>query len=119
MYNNSVSNSSKIETHFYGQANVDGDVNFDVRLINNELKITLKYTVNFYNGNFNLDISVPRKTFKTISAKTSSANITLSNNVSTELLNLKTQSGNLEISAAFTNALTTTMSENVLTLNHV
>ena len=32
--NISVSNSSSVEAYFYGQAEVDGDVNFDVRMVN-------------------------------------------------------------------------------------
>ncbi len=111
--NISASATSKIEVHFYGQADVDGEVKFDVRLVNRELKITLNFTGNCYNGNLKLDVSVPHKTFKAISAKSSSADITLSESVSTEHLKVKTQSGDLETGATFTNASVTTMSGDV------
>lgn len=109
----SVSNSSRVEAHFYGQAEVDGDVDFDVRMVNRELRITPKFTGNCYNGNLKLDVTVPGKTFKVISAKSMSADITLSENVSTEHLKVKTQSGDLETSATFANASITTMSGDV------
>lgn len=111
--NISVSNSSSVEAYFYGQAEVDGDVNFDVRMVNRELKITLKFTGNCYNGNLKLDVTVPDKTFKAISAKSVSADITLSENVSTEHLKVKTHSGDLETNATFATASITTMSGDV------
>ena len=59
--NVSVSNSSKVEAHFYGEADVDGDVNFNVRVVNRELRITLKFTGNCFNGNLKLDVTLPQK----------------------------------------------------------
>jgi len=111
--NISGSNSSKIEAHFYGQAVVDDDVDFDVRIINRELRITLKFTGNCYNSNLKLNVTVPHKTFKAISAKSSSADITISEGVATDHLKVKTQSGDLETSATFANASITTMSGDV------
>lgn len=111
--NVSVSNSSKVEAHFYGQADVDGDVKFDVCVINRELKITLKFTGNCYNGSLNLDVTVPQKTFKAITAKSSSADITLSEGVSMDYFKVKTQSGDLESNATFANASITTTSGDV------
>lgn len=104
---------SDIVVHFYGHADVDGEVKFDAMLVNRELKITLNYTGNCYNGNLKLDVSVPHKTFKAISAKSSSANITLSEGVLTESLKVKTLSGDLETCATFTNVSVTTMSGDV------
>lgn len=108
-----VSNSSKVEAHFYGEAAIDGDVNFDVRVVNRELKITLKFTGNCFNGNLKLDVSVPQKTFKVISAKSSSADITLNEGVSTEYLKVKTQSGDLETNATVNNVSVSTKSGDV------
>ena len=62
--NVSVSNLSKVETHFYGEADIDGDVNFDVRVVNRELRITLEFTGNCFNGNLKLDVTVPQKTYQ-------------------------------------------------------
>lgn len=111
--NISVSNSSKIEVHFYGRADIDGDIDFDVRMVKHELIIALKFICNCYNGSLKLDVTVPRKIFKTIAAKSSSADITLGEGVSMEYLKVKTQSGNLETNVIFTNASITTMSGNV------
>lgn len=111
--NVSVSNSSKVEAHFHGEADIDGDVNFDVRVVNRELRITLKLTGNCFNGNLRLDVTVPQKTFKVISAKSSSAYITLNEGVSTDYLKVKTQSGDLETNATVNNVSIYTMSGDV------
>ena len=108
-----VSNSSKVETHLYGEADIDGDINFDVQVVNRELRITLKSTGNCFNGNLKLDVSVPKKTFKVISAKSSSADITLNEGVSTDYLKVKTQSGDLETNATVNNISVSTMSGDV------
>lgn len=84
--NISVSDSSKVEVHFYGQADTDGDVNFDVCMVKNEFRITLKFAENSYNSNLKLDVTVPHKKFKVISAKSVSANITVGEEVSTKQL---------------------------------
>lgn len=111
--NVSVSNSSKVEAHFYGEADVDGEVNFDVQVVNRELRITLNSTGNCFNGNLKLDVIVPQKTFKVISAKSSSADITLNLGVSTDYLKVKTQSGDLETNAIVNNVSISTMSGDV------
>ncbi len=108
-----VSNSSKLEAHFYGEANLDGDVNFDVRVVNRELRITLELTDNCFNGNLKLDVTIPQKIFKVISANSSSADITLNEGVSTDYLKVKTQSGNLETNATANTVSVSTMSGDV------
>lgn len=60
-----------------------------------------------------LDVSVPKKTFKVISAKSSSADITLNEGVSTDYLKVKTQSGDLETNATVNNISVCTMSGDV------
>lgn len=111
--NISTSMSSEVEAHFYGKGEVDGEVNFEVSKVNRELRIILDITGICYNSNLQLDITVPSKTFKTIFASSSSANINLSESVSVEHLKLKTKSGNLETRATFTNASIDTMSGDV------
>lgn len=111
--NVSASNSSKAEAHFYGEADIDGDVNFDVRRVNCELKITLEFTGNYFVGNLKLNVTVPQKTFKVISAKSSSANITLDEGVSTDYLKVNTQSGDLKTNAVFNTVSVSTMSGDV------
>ena len=105
----SVSDSSNAEVHFYGEANMYGDVNFDVQVVNRELKITLQFMGNCFVGNVKLDIAVPKKLFKVIAAESLSANITLDNNVSADSLDIKTVFGNLEINAkAVTDSISVT-----------
>lgn len=111
--NVSVFNSSKVEAHFYGEANIDGDVNFDVRVVNRELRITLEFTGTCFNGNLKLDVTVPQKIYKVISAKSSSADITLNEGVSTDYLKVKTQSGDLETNATVNTVSVSTMSGDV------
>ena len=111
--NVSVSNSSKVEAHFYGEANLDGDVNFDVRVVNSELRITLKFTGNCFNGNLKLNITIPQKIFKVISVKSSSADVILNEGVSTDYLQVNTQSGDLETYATFNTVSASTMSGDI------
>lgn len=112
--NVSVSDSSKIEAHFYGVAEINGDFNFEVRAENRELRIVLQYTGNYcINGNLKLDINIPQKTFKVISAKSSSADFTLNKGVSTDYLKVKTQSGDLESNATVNNIYVSTMSGDI------
>lgn len=111
--NVAVSNSSKVEAHLYGQADVDGDIKFDVCIVNRELIITLKFTGNCYNSSLSLDVTVPQKNFKAITAKSMSADITLGEGISTDYIKVNTQSGDLETNATFANASITTMSGDV------
>lgn len=111
--NVSVSNSSKIEAHFYGEANVDGDIDFDVQIVNRELRITLHFTENCFNGNLKLDVTVPQRTFKIITAKSLSADITLNEGVSTDYLKVNTQSGDLESNATVNNVSVSTINGDV------
>ena len=111
--NVSISNSSKVEAHFYGEADTDGDVTFDVREVNRELRITLECTGNYFNTNMKLDVTVPKKIFKVISASSLSANITLNAGVSTEYLKVQTQSGDLETNATVNHVFVFTMSGDV------
>lgn len=111
--NVSVSNSPKVEAHFYGEADVDGEVNFDVQVVNCELRITVNFTGNCFNGKMKLDVTVPQKTFKVISAKSPSADITLNEGVSTDYLKVNTQSGNLKTNATVNNVSISTMSGDV------
>lgn len=111
--NVTVSNSSKVESHFYGNAQTDGEIIFDVCMVNYELKITLKFIGNFYNGDLKLDVTVPRKIFKVITAITSSADVTLGEGVSADYIKVKTKSGDLEACAAVNNISVSTVSGDV------
>lgn len=106
-------NSPKAEVHFYGEATVDEDVNFDVSIVKHELRITLLFTGNCYNGNLKLDVTIPTRTFKVITARSSSGDITLNSGVSAEYLKVKTLSGDLETDATVSNVSVSTTSGDI------
>lgn len=109
----SASDTTEITAHFYGQAVVDGELNFDFLTVGCELRISIIFKGSYCNGNLNLDIAVPDKTFKAISAKSMSANVVFGENVSSERLNVETQSGNFETRATFEKVFASTMSGNI------
>lgn len=109
----SVSNSPKIEAHFYGNAATDGNIDFKVRVVDRELKISLIFMGNCYASDLKLDVVVPRKTFHKIAAKTLSAKVVLDKGVAAKYIKLKTQSGRVNAGASFTNISVRTMSGKV------
>lgn len=111
--NISVSNSQKIEAHFYGSATVSGDVNFDFSVVNRELRISLEIVGNCEDEDFELDITIPRKIFKLISAKSLSTDIIVNEGVFAKRFEAKTQSGDIEINATVSELSAKTMSGNV------
>ncbi len=109
----SVSNSEKVEAHFFGEASVDGDVKFDVKRILNEIIITLDFSGTSFGDNLKLNVTIPAKEFKQISIKTNSGNVQLRENVATTGLKVKTQSGDVETNSIFRHATLKTMSGDV------
>ncbi len=97
----SVSNSSEVVVHLYGEVENDEDVNFDVRVINQELRIILKIKENYVSRNLKLDITIPKKKFKLISASSISANFILEKDVLVESLKVTNQLGNFVTKATF------------------
>lgn len=110
--NVSVSDSSKVEVHFHGEANLDGQIKFVVKRILNEIKIKVQYDGNCYDGSLNLDVTVP-KTLKAIVAKTMSAGVELKKGVSAQSVRIETNSGRVTTYATFTKAFISTMSGSV------
>lgn len=111
--NISLSNSSKIEVHLYGQANIDRDFKFDVGVVNRELRITLRSTGNCNSSSLNLDVTVPHKTFKIITVNTLLADIILGEGVSTDYVKVKTQSRYLASKATFVKSSIETMNGDI------
>lgn len=108
------SESSNVEVHFYGSAILDKDIDFDVKLVGSELRITVKHSGNCSASDLKLDIEVPvEKTFKLISANTMSGDIILSEKVSAENLKIKTQSGDVESYAKLKDISVKTMNGDV------
>ena len=108
----SLSNSSIVEAHLYGQANINGCINFDVYIVKNELRVILNIEGTCY-GTLKLDITVPPKIFKKIKLNSISADITLNEGVSTEYIEMETQSGDIQTNATFAKAYVSTISGDV------
>lgn len=109
----SVSNSEKVEAHFFGEASIDGDIKFDVKRIFNEIIVTLNFSGTSFGDNLKLNVTIPAKEFKQISIKTNSGDVQLRENVATSGLKIKTQSGDVETNSIFRHATLKTMSGDV------
>ena len=108
-----ASNSSNVETHFYGQAESNGNIEFDVNLVKHELKITVTIVGDCYNSNFKLIVGVPNKTFKEIFVKTTAADISFSGNIFAENLKVETLSGDIQTCATFNSISANSMSGDI------
>lgn len=106
----SVSASSNVETRFYGEAEIDGNISFKVENVNRELRITSNFEGICYNSNLRLDIIVPQKTFSSITFNSVSSNITIGEGVSANFIKVDSQFGNVKTNATFTNASISTTS---------
>ena len=109
----SVSDSSEVVVHLYGEVENDEDVKFDVRVINQELRIILKIEENYVSRNLKLDITIPKKKFKLISANSISANFILEKDVLVESLKVRNQLGNLVTNATFNEVYVSSIKGNV------
>lgn len=109
----SVSDSSEVVAHLYGEVENDEDINFDVRVINQELRIILKIEENYVSRNLKLDITIPKKKFKLISANSISANFILEKDVLVESLKVRNQLGNLVTNATFNEVYVSSIKGNV------
>ena len=105
----SVSNSEKVEAHFFGEFSVDGDVKFDVKRILNEIIVTLNFSGASFGGNLKLNVTIPAKEFKQIFIKTNSGDIRVRENIASSDLKIKTQSGDIKINSIFRHAILKTM----------
>lgn len=109
----SVSNSEKVEAHFFGEVSADGDVKFDVKRILNEIIVTLNFSGTSFGGNLKLNVTIPSKEFKQIFIKTNSGDVQLRENVATSGLKVKTLSGDVETNSIFRHAILKTTSGDV------
>ena len=111
--NVSVCNSSAIEAHFYGEAQIDGDIEFNVKVLRQELIIILEIIGTCLTGKLNLDITIPQKVFKAISITSSSGNINLNKGVSAKQINVSSMSGSLNLNADVNDISAHTMSGDI------
>lgn len=95
--NISVSKSFKVEAHLYGEASLDKDIKLNVQRKGNEILVLTQYNGNCYGGKLNLDITVPNKTFKEITIRSSSADVTLENGISAQNIKIHTLSGDVNL----------------------
>ena len=92
----STSKNTFIEVHIYGTAVLDGELNFDIQLVKDEIKIISKFSgTRCFNSNLKLDVNIPYKTFNKIVTRSTSANINLGD-VSAEQIKIHTVSGDVE-----------------------
>lgn len=107
------SESSMIEAHLHGCVEDERKVKLEFCKTMSQLKIAVKIAEGSFNGNLELDITVPYKTFKEIFIKTTSADVTVNKQVSTDSLKVETMSGDVETHATFKKAFAKTMSGDV------
>lgn len=110
--NVTVSSSSKVEAHLYGEANLDKELKLVVQRELNKIKIVVQYEGNCYGGNLKLDVAIP-KYLKTIIIKTVSAGVELSREVSAQDIKVDTTSGKIKSYATFKMANIVTISGDV------
>ncbi len=111
--NISVSDSSNIEVHFYGEAKLDNDLNLDIEHKKDDVIIKLKYNGTSVNENLKLDISIPNNQYNLIKVESASANISLSECISAKRIELNTSSGDVITDATFVETNISTMSGDV------
>ena len=111
--NISVSDSSNIEVHFYGEAKLDNDLNLDIEHKKDDVIIKLKYKGTSVNENLKLDISIPNNQYNLIKVESVSANISLSECISAKRIELNTSSGDVITDATFVETNISTMSGDV------
>ena len=99
----STSNSSDIEVHFYGDAQIKGDVKFKVTKMGDELKITLKLDGMLQIADLNLEISIPKdKKLKKLFVETTSDDVVFTDSlIYSDCLKVITASGDTNIKGKF------------------
>lgn len=112
--NLTFSRSTRFEVHLSGRLDKDEDVDLEVEVADDcELRIKLKFTGCCYYSNLRLDVAIPHKTIKLIDVSTLTADVTLEEEMITEVLRVKTKHGNVDAMAKLLEADITTMSGNV------
>ena len=96
------SDSNNIEVWLRGEAEISGELDFDVKTINNVLNVFLNFKGDnyWYSGYIKLDITVPKKLFKEIFLEGTSSDLSVEKGVLAETLKVKTMSGDIEVTAS-------------------
>lgn len=93
-------NSANIEAHCYGEVYA-GNFELNVTTFGDEISISAKINESIFSGSLRLDVLIPQKVFKLISAKCANGYVKLCENVETKCLELDLQNGNMETEAHF------------------
>ena len=110
--------SSSIEAYLRGETNLEGDFNFDIEVVDNELRIKLPFKRLSFNEDLKLEVTIPKKIFEAVSVKNLSAFTNIDESVLTEYLELKTKFGDVKCNTTSDNVYINTTSGDVeFTLN--
>lgn len=105
-----ASDSSEVKVHCYG--NCSENVEIDACIVSREFRILVKAEGIFF-GNVNLEVTVPKKSYKEISVNVASADIVIEKMLKAESLKIQTASGSVETSMSFAKAFISTASGDV------
>ena len=109
--NITTSDSSVIEIHLYGRTSNEDKFTFiNVATYKKGLAITLDESAT---GNLRLEVRLPKTTLQKIEVDSNVGDICIKENVSTNMLEMLTVSGNINVQCTFAELLTTTASGNI------
>lgn len=99
-----LSDSKEIKIQFHGQIKTDGELEFGVKSKNNSLNIILSVSGNIRNNELVLDIAIPKSKKLQGLYIESLKDITISNDIFAETLDVKSKFGSINTQAAFQTA---------------
>lgn len=104
---------SSIDVHFFGEAIINGSIEFSVYKLFNELQVTITSNASFINSKLKLEINVPSRSFKTINVESKNGSIQICHDVVMQDLKVRTQNGSLDSCGVFKNVYANTMNGNI------
>lgn len=115
----SACNTTDVTAHLYGSVVMGNDLELSVTRFGDEIQISVKSDEtsgmsiisgnsivigNFSSGSINsltLDITIPSKSFETISSESKNANIDVASSVNAKAITVENRNGNVDLSATF------------------
>ena len=104
---------SSIDVHFFGEAIINGSIEFSVYKLFNELQVTITSNASFINSKLKLEINVPSKGFKTINVESKNGSVIICPDVVMQDLKVRTQNGSLYSCGVFNNVYANVMNGNI------
>ena len=92
--------SKDVETHFFGKVKTDGKVEFSVKKLKNEIRITVKSKGNIYDTDLNLEVSLPKKNLEVLSFISDTGDISLEGEFNSTEMELESDTGKIEVNGA-------------------